>query len=202
MELMIVAAVLVVLAAFVLASLGRARPRAARLTCTNHLKQMVLAFRSWSLDHDDKFPWQVSVTNGGTKEFVETGSVYVHFLVLSNELNSPKLLICPTETSRTAATNWSFLRNRNISYFVAPDATNPQPQTILSGDDNFTINGVKPKSGLVSWWTNDTFAWMATRHMNQGNICLGDGSVQASTSKSLTGAFQGSELATNRLVIP
>jgi hypothetical protein len=35
---------------------------------------------------------QVSVTNGGTMELVNGGTVFEHFLVMSNELSTPKLL--------------------------------------------------------------------------------------------------------------
>jgi len=33
---------------------------------------------------------QVSATNGGTMELVNSGVVWVHFAVMSNELNTPK----------------------------------------------------------------------------------------------------------------
>lgn len=154
-EFMVVVVVLVVLAALFLPALRKAQPRAKRINCTNHLKQVGLAFRMWALDHDDKFPDQVSVTNGGTMELVRSGLAYVHFVALSNELNSPKVLLCTAETNRLAATNWSSLRNRNISYFVALNATDSQPQMFLSGDDNFTVAGTKPSQAC--WGCGQTF---------------------------------------------
>jgi prepilin-type processing-associated H-X9-DG protein len=81
------------------------------------------------------------------------------------------------------------LRNRNLSYFVGLDATNTFPQTIISGDDNFTINGVKPPSGLVSLSTDDSAAWQPSRHVNQGNVLRADGSVQGSSSTLLSAAL-------------
>lgn len=201
-EFFIIVAVLAVLAAAFLPALMKPRIRVKRVNCTNHLKQVGLGFRQWALDHDDKFPDQVSVTNGGTMELVGSGLAYVHFVALSNELNSPKVLLCTTDTNRMATTNWSSLRNRNISYFVALDATDTQPQMFLSGDDNFTVAGTKPKSGLLELWTNAPIAWQATRHMNQGNLGLADGSVQAFSNSRLNRALAETGLATNRLAMP
>ncbi len=135
-------------------------------------------------------------------ELVESGDAYIHFLVMSNELNSPKVLVCPDDANRLPSTNWSSLRNTNISYFAALDATDTQPQMFLSGDDNFTIVGAKQKRGLLELWTNNPVAWMATRHVNQGNIGLADGSVQAFNDTRLNQALQATGQATNRFVMP
>ena len=51
------------------------------------------------------------------------------------------------------------------------------PQLMLSGDSNFQVGGVPLRPGLRSIGTNDPVAWMATRHINSGNIGLADGSV-------------------------
>jgi prepilin-type processing-associated H-X9-DG protein len=128
---------------------------------------------------------------------------------MSNELSTPKLLVCPGDafspgdTSRVCATDFSGLSNSNISYFVGVDVTNDlNPQMIISGDCNFEIGGVPVKSGLRSFWTNDPVTWSAARHVGRGNIGLADGSVQSTISTTLQNYLQQTGLATNRFAIP
>lgn len=191
-----------VLAVLIAVALMPARRRAKRLNCVNHLKQIGLSFREWELDHSDKYPDQVSVTNGGTMELVRTGIAYVNFLVMSNELSTPRILVCPNDRNRIAATNWSSLRNGNISYFVGLDAAETYPQMLLSGDDNFTVNAVKPKRGVLELRTNNTIAWLPTRHSYGGNIGLADGSVQGFSSVNFQRALVDTGVVTNRLLMP
>src|ERR1700690_2770460 len=67
-------------------------PRAHHMYCVNNLKQIGLSFRTWALDNDGKFPFNVSTNAGGTMEFCATGAdgfdsnAAVHFQVMSNEL--------------------------------------------------------------------------------------------------------------------
>ena len=201
-ETLLVVAVLAVLAALFLPGLAKSRMKVKRIGCTNNLKQIGLSFRLWAGDNNDKFPDQVSVTNGGTRELVGSGMAYVHFLVMSNELSTPRILVCPADTNRLAATNWNSFGNGNLGYFVALNATDRQPQMFLSGDDNFKVNGVKPRPGLLELWTNSTIAWLPTRHFYGGNIGLADGSVQGFSSARLQLALVETGMATNRLVVP
>src|SRR6266478_5107680 len=100
-ELLLVVLGLGILASFVLPQLARRNARSSRISCANNLKQVGLSFRTWSLDNNDRYPAQVSVTNGGTMELVESGQAWVHFLVMSNELSTPRILMCPEEPDRT-----------------------------------------------------------------------------------------------------
>jgi prepilin-type processing-associated H-X9-DG protein len=202
LEAIIVCVILAVLIAVFLPSLLPAKRQVNPLYCVNNLKQIGLSFRQWGQDNNDKYPDQVSVTNGGTMELVRSGIAYVNFLVLSNELNTPKVLVCPADTDHIAATNWTSLRNGNLSYFIGLDAAEAVPQKFLSGDDNFTVNGLKPKSGVLELWTNSTIAWLPTRHAGQGNVALTDGSVQGLSSAGFQRALVGTGTATNRLLMP
>lgn len=202
MEFMVVAAVLAILVVIFLPRLNRP-PRSPRINCLNNLKMVGLSFRLWALDNGDKFPMQVSLTNGGTMELVGSGDVYPHFLVMSNELNTPKVLFCQADQKRKPATAFTpSLANSNISYFVGLDANESTPQMLLSGDDCLTVGGKPVKPGLLLLSTNATVAWTKARHNRQGNVGLADGSVISVDTSGLQRALFNSSVATNRLAMP
>ena len=203
LELIVVVAVLGFLAAMILPALLNKRPHAQRIFCDMNLKQVGLAFRIWEGDNGDIYPTGIAVTNGGAREMVETGNVLRVFLVMSNELNTPKVLVCPEDFRRNVATNFSSLSSANVSYFAGVDVTNESnPQQILSGDSILTINGKPVKSGLVSISTNNVLSWQPNRHGKAGNLMMADGSAQSATDLGLETYFTGTGVATNRLAIP
>jgi prepilin-type N-terminal cleavage/methylation domain-containing protein len=200
-EVLVVIVVLTVLAVVLLLALIPARHGGPN--CRSNLLQIGLASRIWADDNNDKFPMQVSVTNGGTMELANGNNAWINFFVMSNELSTPKILICPQDAKAVLATNFGAgFNNKNISYFVGLDATDIQPQTILSGDDNFVIGGVPVKSGLLELSMDAPISWTAARHKFVGNIGLADGSVQQITTDGLQQALQKTGIATNRLAIP
>jgi len=203
-EFMVVALVLAILVILVLPYWrSRARPRIPRINCINNLKQVGLAYRQWALDNEDKFPMQVSMTNGGTMELTGRGDVYPHFLVMSNELNTPKVLFCPTDQKRKVAFVFTRgLANSNISYFVGLDADETTPQMLLSGDDCMAVDGKPVKPGMLMLSTNAAVAWTKARHNRQGNVGLADGSVMAVDTSGLRRALVNAGVATNRLAMP
>lgn len=149
------------------------RSEVENINCVKNLKQIGVAFRFWEGDHNDKYPMQVSITNGGAMELVGVGNVAACFQAMSNELSLPKILLCPADTRQVWAANFLTLNNSNISYFVGLDVTNDtNPQMFLSGDDNFTIGGVPVKSGVLQLLTNTPVAWPKARHKFDGNIGL------------------------------
>jgi competence protein ComGC len=188
-----------------------------RINCISNLKQIGIAYRLWEGDNNGKYPMAVSVTNGGAMELLATGNVAACFQVMSNELSTPKILICPQDTKAILAANFGEgFNNRNISYFVGLDVTNEtNPQMFLSGDDNLAIGGVPVKSGLLELLTNTPIAWTSGRHVASnshfwtpardrffGNISMADGSAQQVTKDDLQKALQQTGVATNRLAIP
>ena len=200
-EVLVIVAVLAVLAALFLPALAAAKRKSSRIGCMGNIKQIGIAFRIWEGDHGDKYPMAVSVTNGGAMELVATGNVVAYFQVLSNELSTPKILLCPNDTLRLWATNFSTLKNSNISYFVNPDAVETYPQMILDGDDNLQIDGRPVQPGILTLWANSHIGWTKDRHHGAGNIGFADGHAEQVTSHGLNATIAGS-IATNRLVIP
>jgi prepilin-type processing-associated H-X9-DG protein len=206
-EVLVVVFVIALIAAILLPALAPAKRRSG-INCTNNLKQIGLAFRIWEGDNGDKFPTQVSVTNGGTMELFSSGSqfskfAFLNFAAMSNELGMAKFLHCPADTNHIAATNFTTgFSDANISYFFGLDVAPSKPQMFLSGDDNFTVGGVPVQPGILNLQTNSLVAWTNERHRGAGNIGLADGSVQATTSAGLSSVLVSSGVATNRLVIP
>ena len=134
-------------------------------------------------------------------ESVTTGEVFRHFRAMSNELGTPKVLVCPAD-NRKAALIFSVLSNVNISYFVGANAADTLPQSLLAGDRNLTTNSVPLGTGLLDLTTNVTVGWTAALHKHSGNVVLGDGSVQQFTNARLQEQSAHSGVATNRLLIP
>ena len=159
---------------------------------------------------------EISVTNGGTMELALTGNVVATFQVMSNELSTPKLLICPQDKKHFAATNFeSDFSAKTISFFVSLDAKTNCSQAWLVGDDNFAVDGIPAKFGVTQFSTNTNVAWTPGRHVpykehfwsstrgkSPGNIGLVDGSVQSVNNSGIANLLQQTGLATNRLAIP
>ncbi|HEY3931220.1 MAG TPA: prepilin-type N-terminal cleavage/methylation domain-containing protein [Verrucomicrobiae bacterium] len=236
-ELLVVIAIIAILAAMLLPALAAAKRKAQRINCVSNLKQVGLAFRLWEGDNGDKFPMTVSTNTGGAEEYIYSASetapnnsaglsnnIAYCFTVMSNELSTPKILVCPSDT-RNSATNFNTQLitttggintggGQYISYFIGGDAIDTQPQSILGGDRNigsdggnaanlptttgmYTLagNGIGGGNGTgksmnIGWW-----AWTSgDLHLKNGNIILGDGSVQQETVNGLQNAL---EAATN-----
>jgi len=180
--------------------LPRAKAKAQNQQCRNILKSVGLAFRQWSTDSSDAYPMRRPISLGGAMESATNSDVAFTFVVMSNELNTPKILICPADV-RAPATNFGpGFANANLSYFVGVTAEETQPQMLLLGDRNLTNGPLSPER-LLRLTTNSTPGWNHELHRFQGNVALADGSVQSLDTPRLRVAVTNSG-ADNLLAFP
>jgi prepilin-type processing-associated H-X9-DG protein len=199
---MVTIACVALLAAIFLPTLARSTVRSSRISCANNLKQIGLAFRTWAIDNNDLYPMHVSVTNGGTMELAASGVVFSHFQVMSNELSTPKILLCPNDKERSCVTSFtSNLTDKVLGYFVNINAMEGDGASLLSGDRNIA-NRATAGSRLVNLTKGATIAWTREIHSKKGNLCFADGRVEGVANGSVGARIQIPDGVTNRLAVP
>jgi prepilin-type processing-associated H-X9-DG protein len=214
-ELVVVIAIIAIVTISLLPAFANTRSSARRLICANNLRQAGVAFRNWGAAHDGNTPMQYSWAAGGASghvgrktdtpnQLVSMGT-FGFFLVMSNELKTPKILFCPAEyeaSCRQPATTFvnaplgtngvPYTNNLNVSYFVGVDALDSLPRTLMMGDHNLgdgnpptasycAYNGSSANASRVlgtNYPSGPGIGWMDNTHTKQGNVGMADGSVE------------------------
>jgi len=216
LELVVVMATLVLLAGLALPTLGNTKTRSQRITCVANLRQIGHALHVWGNDHGDKTPSRTDYREGGL--YLSPNPLrnlaYFQFSVISNELVTPKTLVCPADLnvgfSRRVASNWSTfdnvagymalgLRDRSTSYTVALDAFFDQPRSILSSDRNLRTSGVNTSCssgvGSANFFVLDPpspgVGWTNAIHFQSGNTLFYDGQVEQLSVPGFSNALNG-----------
>jgi prepilin-type processing-associated H-X9-DG protein len=90
--------------------------------CANNLEQIAMAFRAWALEHNGRYPFNVSTNAGGTLELLAPDpsgldrNSWLHFQAMSNQLSTTDTLLCPRDHSKWPAPNFQGLRAANVTY--------------------------------------------------------------------------------------
>jgi competence protein ComGC len=199
-EALVLLAIVSLLVVIVLPALAHDRARSSRIQCANNLRQVWVALQLWGGDHQDQLLWNASIADGGTRLHPLSANAWFHYAYLSNELNSARVLFCPSDTG-TPAEDFTGnpahgylhpnFRNRATSYFL--DA-HPSPaalwtfstgEEILIGDRNVPTgtadqcNVFTTASGIPVCPIRANYGWLAGLHgLNAGNLLTPDGRVE------------------------
>jgi prepilin-type N-terminal cleavage/methylation domain-containing protein len=202
-ELLVVIAIIAILAALLLPALASAKERARRIKCLSNLKQTGLALKLFSMDRDGFYPWHLPPSEGGTYG-PDAGESWRHFLAASLEMDTPKILVCPSDrATKRVASNWSTSpdglqhpsnQGNALSYFVGLDAYEKVPFSVVAGDRHVvggaadTCGSVAPAPGV--WATelragDASFGWDSSVHDRLGILALNDGSARMTRDEGL-----------------
>ena len=119
----------------------------------------------------------------------------VQFSIVSNELATPKILVCPNDSQRSAATNFANCAMTNVSYCLGNDADEKRPKNILVTDRNlsgFEFTGLNDNTACYTIGTpnggrNAKWDKSVCHGANAGNLSLSDGSAQQFNDSRLLG---------------
>lgn len=206
MELVALTAALALLVAVVLPALAGTRTRSDRLICGNNLRQVGGGMQLWGNDHNDAPPFYVSVADGGTRRHTLAPNVWLHFSWVSNELISPRILLCPSDSGSPAIdfsarpdggyVNPGF-RNQSTSYLLSNQGgLRFDPDQYLSGDRNVSGGSVAVSSIFGTCLrTERSSRWLDGLHQPEGNLLRNDGGVEFLSSEQLRAKFTPNNLS-------
>jgi hypothetical protein len=234
-ELLVIIGVIGLLIAWFLPRIGRSYDHDwDQAACQSNLKQIGIAYRTWEGDYGDKYPQELIAAgntnfplgsdptgyilnhplpaNTAVGASLPYGYAYQCYQVMSNELNNPKVVLCPEDVRPTGSIPSDFIslpptstgafNNSTVSYFVGVDTDESRPKMILSGDRNLMMNDVEVASGLVVLGTNTVVGWSTKMHNQSGNFGLADGSVQKGSGHTFQTFLSNTGTNANRLAVP
>jgi hypothetical protein len=170
------------------------------MVCVNNLRQIGLAWRMAATSLNDKFPFQV-LPPPSTFGFP---GAYQWYQVISNELRTPKILVCPSDSLGSLVNDFAFLGRANVGYWIGFDVNFDVPRGLLGGDSNIQGTTNTSQYGYVDMPPQQAglISWGLTVHALQGNILQADGAVHQYDNSGLQEAVRTSGGQSNRIMLP
>jgi len=201
LELAAVLAVLGLIALLALPALANQRERSARVLCVNNLRLAGQALQQWGTEHGGRLPLRTPASELGTMGHPLANNPWFQWCWISNELRTPKILACPSDAQKTAASEWSLsaaggflnanFQNRAVSYLIGCDVLPESPDGLVAGDRNVRFNagfgncsaGITGVPGLRTGPIG-SFGIGDGLHVEAGNYLFKDGRVEELSSEA------------------
>jgi prepilin-type processing-associated H-X9-DG protein len=211
-EAIVIAIVVLAVIVFLVPALLRHRVNSARLPCISNLKRIAVAELTWRHEGEKaNVHWRTPLAEGGTVGHTQANQAWFQWAWLSNSLGSPKILVCPADTTAKPASDWTaaptggFLnpnfQDAALSYFLNMSAQDIDHRpsstlelasgTMLAGDHNIRVDGptqaCRQHTNLsyVCVGPGRPFRWVPPLHQGGGNVAMWDGSVLCLASPAL-----------------
>ena len=197
-ELLVVIAIIGILASMLLPALAKAKAKANRIKCVNNLGSIGKAALGFASDNTERMPWQLTPNQQQNHKFAAgnigagAAAEVVNIAAMRSELQTPKILVSPCDTTRqapneTLQTAWKTASAAQIaaglSYAYATGGDSQRPATVLALTSNI-------KGDLTTSWSGadetpvpaEAFSGL---NKSQGQLVNADGSAKQSTNADL-----------------
>lgn len=218
-EFAISAVAIILVAAVAIPGLANTRNRSQRATCVDNLRLIGQGVQLWGVDHENNPPWQVNQLEGGTRPRAgfKPAAVWFELSWLSNQLVTPKILVCPSDAikAKSVADNWGTLpnggyrsvayRDNATSYALSVHSSLSNPNSFVFADrnlrpDNFAGATCSLGFNNISSITRAPLslaAWTNAIHGFSGNLLTADGRVLELPNPDLKSYLDASLTADN-----
>jgi type II secretory pathway pseudopilin PulG len=207
-ELLAIIATIGLLALVIAPALAGTKSDSERLICFNNLRLIGRGYQAWAGDHNQQLPWRAPdpdndpFTLNSEGEWTATdrsANAWQEFRFISNDLVTPKILACPSDTGVMRATNWpqfttSLFRAKALSYSVDLHAAAEAPHMWLSADRNIRASPYghcwanvidAAQINTAPSVSNVDTEWLNAVHGTVGHMVFADGSVEFTSTQRL-----------------
>ena len=219
-ELLVVIAIIGILASMLLPALAKAKAKANRIKCVNNLGSIGKASLGFAQDNTERMPWQLTALQQANHKYsgaargvtatrvagsattptehttiVGTAGSVVNIAAMRSELQTPKILVSPSDPTRQAGNEtlqglWKTANATQIgvglSYAFALGGDSQRPSTVLALTSNISAATLRGSwSGADEGTGSPPAEAFGGLNKSQGQLVNADGSAKQSTNADL-----------------